>query len=48
MKYSITFRAEVEDDALVAYHWYVKKSLGLGEEFLRIFYANALELRKNP
>jgi plasmid stabilization system protein ParE len=48
MKYSIKFRPEIEDDALSAYHWYEKKSNGLGEEFLRIFYANALELVRSP
>jgi hypothetical protein len=43
MKYSISFRPEVEGDALSAYHWYEDKSTGLGEEFLRVFYANAFE-----
>ncbi len=48
MNYSIRFRAEVKDDALRAYRWYEDKSIGLGEEFLRIFYANARELVRNP
>ena len=47
MNYSVKFRPEVEDDALSAYHWCEDKSTGLGEEFLRIFYANALELVRN-
>ena len=48
MNYSIKFRPEVEDDAISAYHWYEDKSTGLGEEFLRMFYANAFELVRNP
>ena len=48
MNYSIKFRPEVEDDAISAYHWYEDKSTGLGEEFLRMFYANAYELVRNP
>lgn len=48
MNYSIRFRPEVEYDALNGYHWYEDKSLGLGEEFLRVFYANALGLVRNP
>ncbi len=48
MKYTITFLPEVEDDAFNAYYWYEQKSKGLGEEFLRIFYANAMELTHNP
>jgi toxin ParE1/3/4 len=47
MKYSIRFRPEVENDALSAYHWYEDKSSGLGEEFLRVFYAHAFELVRN-
>ena len=48
MSYSIRFRPEVEGDVLSAYHWYEDKSAGLGEEFLRLFYANAYELVRNP
>ena len=44
MNYSVKFRPEVEFDANNAYHWYESKSNGLGEEFLRIFYTNAVEI----
>lgn len=37
MNHKIVFRKEVEDDIVLAYHWYEDKSIGLGEEFLRIF-----------
>lgn len=48
MNYSIKFRPEVENDVLSAYFWYEGKSTGLGEEFLRVFYANAYGLERNP
>jgi len=48
MNYTIKFLPSVENDALNAHFWYEKKSKGLGEEFLRVFYANANELTRNP
>lgn len=48
MTYPIRFLPEVEDDAIVGYSWYEEKSRGLGEEFLRIFYASATEIQRNP
>lgn len=48
MSYSLSFLGAVEDDAIEVFLWYEKKSKGLGEEFLRIFYACAGELQKNP
>ena len=44
MTYSLRFLAEVEEDVSAAYAWYEEKVPGLGEEFLRIFYACANEL----
>jgi len=48
MSYSLSFRPEVEDDAVSGYVWYEKKATGLGEEFLRVFYAYAGEIPQNP
>jgi len=48
MKYTLCFLPEVEEDVISGYVWYESKSLGLGEEFLRIFYACAEEIPRNP
>lgn len=48
MTYSLRFLPEVEEDVIGAYAWYEAKSLGLGKEFLRIFYACADEIPRNP
>jgi plasmid stabilization system protein ParE len=48
MTFKLRFRPEVNSDAINAYHWYEEKSSGLGDEFLRIFYASAIELIRNP
>ena len=47
MTYSLRFLTEVEDDAIGGYVWYEAKSPGLGEEFLRMFYACAGDLARN-
>jgi hypothetical protein len=39
MTYTLRFLPEVEDDAISGYFWYETKSPGLGDEFLRMFYA---------
>jgi len=41
MTYNLLFLPEVEEDVIAGYVWYEGKSPGLGEEFLRIFYACA-------
>ena len=46
--YSLRFIPEIEEDAIVGYAWYEKKAVGLGEEFLRVFYASAEEISRNP
>jgi plasmid stabilization system protein ParE len=48
MTYSLSFLPEVEDDAISGYSWYEDKAFGLGEEFLRIFYAAVNNLSRNP
>jgi hypothetical protein len=48
MTYNLIFLPEVEEDVIASYAWYEGKSPGLGEEFLRIFYAFASELPRNP
>jgi toxin ParE1/3/4 len=46
--YSLRFLPEVEEDVIVGYGWYEEKSPGLGEEFLRMFYACTNEILRNP
>jgi len=48
MKYTLHFLPEVEEDAIIGYEWYEEKSSGLGEEFLRMFYAIANDIARNP
>ncbi len=48
MTYTLHFIPKVEEDAINGYLWYEEKAKGLGEEFLRLFYANAGEILSNP
>ena len=48
MNYTLSFIPEIEEDAVNGYRWYEEKAIGLGEEFLRIFYAVAGEISRNP
>ncbi|NCO34003.1 MAG: hypothetical protein AUJ92_10005 [Armatimonadetes bacterium CG2_30_59_28] len=48
MIHDLSFVPEVEDDAIAGYHWYEQKAPGLGEEFLRVFYASASEAARDP
>jgi plasmid stabilization system protein ParE len=48
MTYDLRFLPEVEEDGIGSYVWYEAKSPGLGEEFLRVFYACANEIPRNP
>ncbi|TAN43273.1 MAG: type II toxin-antitoxin system RelE/ParE family toxin [Nitrospirae bacterium] len=48
MTYTLRFIPEIEEDVINGYVWYEAKSRGLGEEFLRMFYACANELLWNP
>ena len=48
MTYALRFLPQVEEDAHSGYAWYEGKARGLGEEFLRMFYACAGEIPRNP
>ncbi len=48
MNFVPRFVAEVEEDVISGYLWYETKSLGLGEEFLRVFYACVSDIPRNP
>ena len=48
MSYVLRFLPEVQGDAVDGYGWYEDKVRGLGEEFLRMFYACAAEIPQNP
>jgi toxin ParE1/3/4 len=48
MTYTLRFLPAVEEDAIGGYAWYESKSPGLGEDFLRLFYACANEIPRNP
>ena len=48
MKYRLSFLPEVEEDAYAGYVWYERKSVGLGEDLLRMLYAKAGEVSRNP
>lgn len=48
MTYVLRFLPAVEADVLAGYAWYAEKAPGLGEEFLRVFYAGAREIPRNP
>jgi len=48
MTYTLRFLPNVEEDAIAAYVWYEARSPGLGEEFLRVFYACVREIPRNP
>ena len=48
MTYTLHFLPEVEEDVINGYFWYEEKAKGLGEEFLRLFYANSNEITSNP
>jgi hypothetical protein len=47
MTYTLRFLPDVEEDAIGGYGWYETKAPGLGEEFLRMFYACAGDLSRN-
>jgi hypothetical protein len=48
MTYDLRFLPEIEEDVIGSYLWYEAKSSGLGEDFLRVFYACAGEIPRNP
>jgi toxin ParE1/3/4 len=48
MTYTLEFLHEVEADVITGYVWYEEKLQGLGDDFLRVFYASAHEIQSNP
>jgi toxin ParE1/3/4 len=48
MTYTLRFLPEVEDDVVSGYEWYERKSAGLGEDFIRMFYVYASEIPRSP
>ena len=48
MTYTLQFLPEVEEDVVSGYVWYEEKAPGLGAELLRVFYASAGEVPRNP
>ena len=48
MSFPINFLPAVEEDAINGYAWYEGRAKGLGEEFLRVFYATATNISRNP
>lgn len=48
MIYQLHFLPEVEDDVIGGYAWYESKSPGLGEEYLRLFYASVSQISYSP
>jgi toxin ParE1/3/4 len=48
MTYDLHFLPEVAEEVIGGYVWYEGKSPGLGDEFLRIFFAGAGEIKQNP
>jgi plasmid stabilization system protein ParE len=48
MTYDLRFAPEVEEDVIAGRLWYESKAPGLGDEFVRAFYACANEAARNP
>ncbi len=48
MTYDLHSLPQVEEDLSSGYAWHEDKARGLGEEFLRIFYASVNNLSRNP
>lgn len=45
MTMRLQFLPEVEEDIMTGYLWYEEKAVGLGEEFLRVFYSEIGAIR---
>lgn len=48
MNYSIKFKSEVYDDIKIAYDWYEKQRIGLGEDFLFTLETSYSKIIKTP
>ncbi len=48
MNYSLRFHPDIEDELLAIHSWYEGKSVGLGDEFLQIFYSSSESITTSP
>lgn len=48
MSRALRLLPEVADDAVAAHEWYEERARGLGDEFLRVFYAFTHAIRRRP
>jgi len=48
VNYQVRLRPELLADASAAYQWYEAQATGLGDEFLRSFYASVAVAGRNP
>lgn len=48
MSYSLRFVPELEEDLVAAFHWYENRSIGLGAQFLDVFYRHVDVLCRTP
>lgn len=48
MTYGIKLRPELLDDVAEAYRWYEERATGLGDEFLRSYYAGLARIQRHP
>jgi hypothetical protein len=48
VNYSLLFAPELEEDLHAGFVWYEDKSIGLGAEFLAIFYNHVDLLKRSP
>ena len=46
--YSLVFKPEVYDDIKIAYDWYDKQRIGLGEDFLLTLEASYAQISRMP
>ena len=48
MTYQLRFLSEVEGDVRIGMAWYEERSFGLGDDFLREFYAGVDDIVESP
>ena len=48
MSYSLKFLPEIEEDIISGYKWYASKASGLGDDFVRMFFAATSDISRNP
>ena len=47
-RYNLGFHPDIEGDLQKAYSWYEEKLIGLGDDFLQIFYLSIELITENP